>query len=51
MAGCAITRMELTAPQLRATAARTKEARASRRMLAIASGLEEADRGAMVEFG
>jgi len=44
MAGVAIKRTELTAPQLRATAVRTKDERASRRMLAIALVLEGADR-------
>ena len=44
MAGVAITRTEFTAPQLRAAAAHTKDARASRRMLAIALVVEGADR-------
>ncbi len=44
MAGVAITRTELTAPELRLAAARTKDARASRRMLAIALVLEGMDR-------
>lgn len=44
MAGVAITRTELTAPELRSAAARTKDARASRRMLAIALVLEDMDR-------
>jgi len=44
MAGVAITRTESTAPQLRAEATRTKDARASRRMPAIALVVEGADR-------
>ena len=44
MAGIAITRRELTAVELRAAAGRTKDARAARRMLAIALVLEGADR-------
>lgn len=44
MAGIAITRRELTATELRAAAGRTKDARAARRMLAIALVLEGADR-------
>lgn len=44
MAGVSITRTELTAPELRLAAARTKDARASRRMLAIALVLEGMDR-------
>ena len=38
MAGIAITRLELTATELRAAAGKTKDARATRRMLAIALG-------------
>jgi transposase len=44
MVAIAITRKELTATQLRAAAAKTKDARLSRRMLAIALVLEGADR-------
>lgn len=44
MAGIAITRGDLTAVELRAAACRTTDARASRRMLAIALVLEGADR-------
>ena len=44
MAGIAITRRELTASQLRAAAGKTKDARAARRMLAIALVLEGVDR-------
>jgi transposase len=40
----AITRLELTASELRAAAGKTKDARASRRMLAIALVLEGVDR-------
>ena len=41
MAGIAITRRELTAAALRAAAGRAKDARAARRMLAIALVLED----------
>ena len=44
MAGIAITRQELTASDLRSAAGRTKDARAARRMLAIALVLEGVDR-------
>ena len=44
MAGIAITRGELTSSQFRAAAGRTKDARAARRMLAIALVLEGVDR-------
>ena len=44
MAGIAITRRELTATELRAAAGKTKDARAVRRMLAIALVLEGVDR-------
>ena len=44
MAGIAITRQELTATELRAAAGKTRDARAARRMLAIALVLEGADR-------
>ena len=44
MAGIAITRMELTAVELRRAAGRSKDARAARRMLAIALVLEGVDR-------
>ena len=49
MAGVAITRRELTAVELRAAAARTKDARAARRMLAIALVLEGVDRTTAAE--
>lgn len=45
----AITRLELTAADLRAAAARTQDARASRRMLAIALLLEGRSREAAAE--
>ena len=44
MAGIAVTRTELTAGALRAAAGKTKDARAARRMLAIALVLEGVDR-------
>ena len=44
MAGIAITRMELTAVELRRAAGRSKDARAARRMLAITLVLEGVDR-------
>jgi len=44
MAGVAITRTELTAAEMRAAAARSKDARAARRMLALALVLEGVDR-------
>ena len=46
MAGIAITRKELTASEMRGAAGKTKDARASRRMLAIALVLEGVDREA-----
>jgi transposase len=49
MAGIAITRRELTAAALRAAAGRTKDARAARRMLAIALVLEGVDRATAAE--
>ena len=49
MAGIAITRRELTATELRAAAGRTKDARAARRMLAIALVLEGVDRATAAE--
>ena len=49
MAGIAITRKELTAAQLRAAAGETKDARAARRMLAIALVLEGVDRRTAAE--
>ena len=49
MAGIAITRRELTSAQLRAAAGKTKDARAARRMLAIALVLEGVDRRAAAE--
>lgn len=44
MAGVAVTRTELTAAELRTAAARSKDARAARRMLAIALVLDGVDR-------
>lgn len=44
MAGIAVTRKELTASELRSAAGKSKDARASRRMLAIALVLEGVDR-------
>ena len=44
MAGIAVTRKELTAGELRSAAGKTKDARAVRRMLAIALVLEGVDR-------
>ena len=44
MSGVLITRIELTPAQLRAAAGKTKDARAARRMLAIALVLEGVDR-------
>ena len=41
MAGIAITRAERTVGELRAAAGRTKDARAARRMLAVALVLED----------
>ena len=49
MAGIAITRKELTAAQLRAAAGKTKDARAARRMLAIALVLEGPPRRSAAE--
>ena len=49
MAGIAITRRELTASELRAAAGRTRDARAARRMLAIALVLEGIDRTTAAE--
>jgi transposase len=46
----AITRRDLTAGELRAAAARTKDARAARRMLAIALVLEGVDRRTAAEI-
>ena len=48
-AAIAITRRDLTAGELRAAAARTKDARAARRMLAIALVLDGVDRRAAAE--
>jgi transposase len=45
----AITRLELTAPELRAAAAKSRDAQAARRMLAIALVLEGADRATAAE--
>ena len=44
MAGITVTRKELTASELRGAASKTKDARAARRMLAIALVLEGMDR-------
>lgn len=44
MAGIAVTRKELTAAELRSAAGKTRDARAARRMLAIALVLEGTDR-------
>lgn len=44
MAGIEITRKEMTAAQLRAAAGKTRDARAARRMLALALVLEGAER-------
>ena len=44
MAGIAVTRKELTATELRTAAGKTRDARAARRMLAIALVLEGVDR-------
>jgi len=49
MTAIAITRMELTAAELRGAAGRTKDARAARRMLALALVLEGADRTSAAE--
>ena len=49
MAGIAITRMDVSASELRAVAGKTKDARAVRRMLAIALVLEEVDRTTAAE--
>ena len=49
MAGIAITRRELTASELRTAAGKTKDARAARRVLAIALVLEGADRATAAE--
>ena len=49
MAGIAITRKELTAGQLRAAAAKASDARAARRMLAIALVAEGVDRKTAAE--
>ena len=44
MAGIEITRLELTAMDLRKSAGKSRDAKASRRMLALASVLEGVDR-------
>ena len=49
MAGIVITRMELTAVEVRRAAGRSKDARAARRMLAIALVLEGVDRATAAE--
>ena len=49
MVAIAITRRELTAAELRAAAARSRDARAARRMLAVALVLEGVDRKAAAE--
>ena len=48
-AAVSITRLELTAAQLRAAAGREKDGSAARRMLAIAMVLDGADRGTAAE--
>ncbi len=50
MAGIAITRKELTASEMRGAAGKTKDARAARRMLAIALVLEGVDREAAAKI-
>ena len=50
MAGIAITRVELTATELRRAAGRSKGARAARRMLAIALVLEGVDRATAADL-
>jgi transposase len=49
MAGVVITRVDLTAAELRRASGKTKDARAARRMLAIALVLEEVDRATAAE--
>ena len=49
MMAMAITRMDLTAAELRAAAAKSRDARAGRRMLALALVLEGADRTTAAE--
>lgn len=49
MAGIAVTRVDLTAADLRRASGRTKDARAARRMLAIALVLEGMDRATAAE--
>jgi transposase len=49
MTAIAITRRDLTAAELRAAAGRTKDARAARRMLALALVLEGKDRTTAAE--
>jgi hypothetical protein len=49
MVAIAITRTELTAAELRAAASRSRDAHASRRMLAIALVLEDVDRRVAAE--
>jgi len=49
MAGVLITRSDMTAAELRAASGRTKDARAARRMLAIALVLEGVDRATAAE--
>ena len=44
MAGIAVTRVDLTAAELRLASGKTKDVRAARRMLAIALVLEGVDR-------
>jgi transposase len=50
MVAIAITRMELTAAELRAAAAKSRDAKAARRMLALALVLEGADRKTAAEI-
>ena len=49
MAGIAITRLDMTAAELRAASAKAKSARAARRMLALALVLEGVDRKTAAE--
>ena len=49
MVAIAITRMDLTAAELRAAAARSRDAQAARRMLAVALALEGVDRKTAAE--
>jgi len=51
MAGVEITRGDMTAAELRAASAKAPNARAARRMLALALVLEGVDRAQGAEFG